>query len=121
METIYIKHYVDEDSNSLTHYGVKGMKWKRRRKNLSGDIIRATTGKSKEYWEELSSNSGKRTLPQQFNDRRKEYSRKQQNSKGKNKVNQVSKKAKKVKAKTSKFKKLKNKGVSIINKIRRRK
>lgn len=35
MNNVYIKHYADEDS--LTHYGVKGMKW-RHRKGLTNPL-----------------------------------------------------------------------------------
>lgn len=51
MNSVYIKHYADEDS--LTHYGVKGMKWRKHKTKHIDD----------QYLSELAYNSKKNPEP----------------------------------------------------------
>ena len=110
--SIYIK-FTDDNSDSLTHYGVKGMKWKHRKHSSEYEQEMAYNSKSNDL-PRSSYPTRKKTTPRLYDEGEKKSSLKSRKSakyysdKAKKKINKaLSKTKKKIKKETNKTRKLK--------------
>lgn len=66
---------INEASDELYHYGVKGMKWHHHKYKTEDSKIKKKPKVSKEYEEELEYNSRKNVYPEQYEEDRTTYDR----------------------------------------------